>query len=220
MLLEALRLAPPNFPLRGRIISGCATMERLLGRHTEARARVERALAALPDRAVPDAVLLMMELAADGFFQADWERMWEWTRKALAVARELGDPPLEAATTALAATADAFAGLIDDAQRHCEQAARQFDALTDEQLAQRLDAGLFLAGAELHLDHFERARAHGQRTLDVGRATGQGFLLPALLPALGACTRCSEGSRRARRCSRAGSRPRGSRATRRGIRWR
>ena len=42
-------------------------------------------------------------------------------------------------------------------------------------------------GAELHLDRFERGRAHGQRTLDVGRATGQGFLLPALLPALGAC---------------------------------
>ena len=113
--------------------------------------------------------------------------MWEWTRKALAVARELGDPPLVAATTALAATADAFAGLIDDAQRHCDAGREQFDALTDEQLAQRLDAGLFLAGAELHLDHFERARAHGQRTLDVGRATGQGFLLPALLPALGAC---------------------------------
>ena len=42
-------------------------------------------------------------------------------------------------------------------------------------------------GAELHLDHFERGRAHGQRTLDVARATGQGFLLPALLPALSAC---------------------------------
>ena len=55
----------------------------------------------------------MMELAADGFFQTDWERMWEWARKALAVARELDDPPLVAATTALAATADAFAGLID-----------------------------------------------------------------------------------------------------------
>ena len=36
-LVEALRLAPPDFPLRGRMISACATMERLLGRHTEAR---------------------------------------------------------------------------------------------------------------------------------------------------------------------------------------
>ena len=162
-------------------------MERLLGRHDQARARVERALAALPDRAVPDAAFLMTELAADGFFQTDWERMWEWSRKSLAVARELDDPAFEAAATALAATADAFAGLIEDAERHCDAAAKQFDALTDEQLAQRLDAGLFLMAAELHLDRVERGRAHGQRTLDVGRATGQGFVLPALLPALGSC---------------------------------
>ena len=40
----------------------------------------------------------MMELAADGFFQTDCERMWESTRKALAVARGLDDPPVLAAT--------------------------------------------------------------------------------------------------------------------------
>ena len=186
-LIEALRIAPAEFPLRGRMIGACATMERLTGRHAQSRARVEQALAALPDRAVPDAVYLMMELTADGFFHTDWERMWEWSRKALAVARELADPPLLAATTALAASADAFAGQIEDGLKHCEQAAKLVDGLTDEQLGERLDAGLFLMGAELHLDHFERGRAHGQRTLDVARATGQGFLLPALLPALSAC---------------------------------
>jgi len=42
-------------------------------------------------------------------------------------------------------------------------------------------------GAELHLDRFARAREHGARVVAVGRATGQGFLLPALVPALGAC---------------------------------
>ena len=42
--------------MRARMIAACATAERLLGRHAEARARVERALDELPDRAVPDAV--------------------------------------------------------------------------------------------------------------------------------------------------------------------
>ena len=43
-------------------------------------------------------------------------------------------------------------------------------------------------GAELHLDRFAARRAStAPRALDVGRATGQGFLLPALVPALGAC---------------------------------
>ncbi len=185
-LLEALRLAPPGFPLRGRMISACATMERLLGRHAEARARVERALDALPDRGVPDAVFLMIELAADGFFATDWARMWEWARKGLAIARELDDPLVLAAATAQTAIADACAGLIPDALEHAAQAAALVDALTDEQLAQRLDAGLFVMGAELHLDRFRDAREHGTRTVTVGRATGQGFLLPALVPALGA----------------------------------
>ena len=184
-LLEGLRLAPPEFPLRGRLIGACATIERLLGRHAEARARLERGLDALPDRAVPDAVSLMMELAGSGFFRADFESMWEWARKALAVARELDDPPGLAASTAMAAMADAFVGLIDDAQRHCTEAAALVDALPDEQLALRIDAGLYLMGAELHLDRFARAREHGRRAVAVGRATGQGFLFPALVPALG-----------------------------------
>jgi DNA-binding CsgD family transcriptional regulator len=61
------------------------------------------------------------------------------------------------------------------------------DSLPDEALAQRVDAGLYLMAAELQLDRFADARRHGWRALEVGRATGQGFLFPALLPALGAC---------------------------------
>ena len=113
--------------------------------------------------------------------------MWEWGRKGLAVAQTMDDAPTLAASTAFAALADACVGLIDDAQRHCDEAAALVDALPDELLAQRVDAGMHLMGAELHLDRFEAARRHGQRALDVGRATAQGILFPILLPALGAC---------------------------------
>ena len=169
------------------MIAACGTAERLLGRHAEARARLERALDELPDRAVPGGVLLMMELAADGFLQTDYAGMWEWGRKGLAVAQTMDDAPTLAASTAFAALADAFVGLIDDAQRHCDEAAALVDALPDELLAQRVDAGMHLMGAELHLDRFEAALRHGRRALDVGRATAQGMLFPILLPALGAC---------------------------------
>ncbi|WP_053227591.1 helix-turn-helix transcriptional regulator [Solirubrobacter soli] len=186
-LIEALALAPPDFPLRGRMISGCATMERLLGRHEEARRRVEAALDALPDRGNPEAVFLMVELAADAFFATDFNRQWEWSRKGLALAGGLGDPAILAACTAQSAIADACVGLIEDAKRHTAEAAAMVDALSDEQLAQRLDAALFVMGAELHLDRFARGREHGVRAMRIGRATGQGFLLPALVPALCAC---------------------------------
>ena len=138
----------------------------------------------------------------------------------VAVARELDDPPLVAATTALAAVADAFAGLIDDAQRHCAQAARLFDALTDEQLAQRLDGGLFLWAPSCTSTTSSGARtraAHARR-----RSRDR----PGLPPA-GAAARARRVLRAARAararapsCWRAGSRPRACRATRKGSRSR
>ncbi|MDA0174750.1 helix-turn-helix transcriptional regulator, partial [Solirubrobacter taibaiensis] len=186
-LLAALNLKGQALYVRPRMIAGCATAERLMGRFDEARARVEQALAELPDRATSGGLLLMAELATDGFLRTDWALMWEWGRKGLAVSRTLDDPPALAASTAFAALADAFVGLLDDAHAHCDAAARLVDSLPDEQFAQRVDAGLHLMGAELYLDRVADALRHGQRALDVGRATGQGLLFPILVPALGAC---------------------------------
>ena len=59
------------------------------------------------------------------------------------------------------------------------------DALTDEQLAGRLDAAVELAGAEIYLDRFVEAAAHAERALAVGRATGQGQLFPGIYATLG-----------------------------------
>lgn len=186
-LITALNIKGQTPYVRARIIAGCATAERLLGRRDEARARVQRGLDELPDHAGPEGLLLMSELAVDGFLRTDWAVMWEWGRKALAVAKTLDDPPGLAASAAMAALGDAFAGRIVDALVHCDEASRLVDALPDEQFAQRVDAGLHLMGAELHLDRVADALRHGQRTLDVGRATGQGLLFPILVPALGAC---------------------------------
>ena len=65
------------------------------------------------------------------------------------------------------------------------EAAAILDALTDEQLAGRLDAAVELAGAEIYLDRFVEAAAHAERALAVGRATGQGQLFPGVYATLG-----------------------------------
>ena len=151
---------------------------------------------------MPDAVLLMMELAADGFLQGDWARMWEWARKALAVAVTIDDAPTLAASTALAAVADAFTGMVADAQTHCDEAAALVDTLPDELLAQRIDAGLHLMGAELHLSRFAAGRRHGLRTLELGRTTGQGNLLPEPAPRARLVLGDARAPRRERRAAR------------------
>jgi DNA-binding NarL/FixJ family response regulator len=59
------------------------------------------------------------------------------------------------------------------------------DTLTDAQLAERLDAAVELAGAEIYLDRFVEAAAHAERALAIGRATGQGQLFPGIYATLG-----------------------------------
>jgi DNA-binding NarL/FixJ family response regulator len=179
-LVEALALAPDP-----HLVVACAAAERMLDRPAEARARLKRALDGLPERSSPEAAALMLELAVDGFLRADHECLREWAARGLAAARGVGEAPLLAAGLGLAALGGTFTARIPEAQARAAEAAALIDALPDAALADRLDAAMFLAAAEVHLDRFAAARAHAQRALDLGRATGEGALFPALLPVLG-----------------------------------
>ena len=89
----------------------CAGVEHLLGRHTEAHARLEAGLAELEDPDSPEAVALMIELAADGLYRADYDgdEPMGGPRRSTAAA-PLGDRALTAAALAVRATAAALAG--------------------------------------------------------------------------------------------------------------
>jgi DNA-binding NarL/FixJ family response regulator len=92
---------------------------------------------------------------------------------------------LLAAALAVRAWASALAGDGKRAQEHCDEATQVVDELPDDVLARRLDALANLATAELFLDRFTDATRHAQRALDIGRATGQGDLLPLVVAMLG-----------------------------------
>ena len=108
-----------------------------------------------------------------------------WAGRAVAAAAPLGDHPLLAAALAVRAWAGAFAGDGEQAQMHCDEATELADALSDQELARRLSALSHLAAADLYLDRFPAATRHAQRALDIGRATGQGDLLPDVVGMLG-----------------------------------
>jgi ATP/maltotriose-dependent transcriptional regulator MalT len=65
------------------------------------------------------------------------------------------------------------------------QASALVDALTDDQLALRVDAAAWLAAAELSVDRFAEADVHASRGLTLGRADGQGEILLVLQQVLG-----------------------------------
>ena len=185
-LLESIGLAPPEaVALRVRLTTACAGIEHLLGRHEDAHTRLVSAMESLGDPASPEAAALMMELAMDGFFLMEYERMRTWAEQALRTARPLDDRPLTAAAVALLAFASAASGATADAETHSTEAAVLVADLADDELALRLDAAANLAGAELYLDRYEDAGAHAERAMAVGLATGQSEFIPLPYSILG-----------------------------------
>jgi ATP/maltotriose-dependent transcriptional regulator MalT len=186
-LVESLRIVPADaLALRVGLTGACAGIERVLGRHDAARARLVAALDGLPDPHSTEAAALMIDLGVGAFYRMEHDEARAWADRALAVARPLGAEPLQAAAGALAALALAFAGASADAEQYRARAAAMVDAMTDDELAAQLDAVAHLAGAEDYLARFAESLAHAERGIAVARATGQGQLFPVLIPAVNA----------------------------------
>jgi DNA-binding NarL/FixJ family response regulator/tetratricopeptide (TPR) repeat protein len=186
VLLDCANLARRSAPeWRVRATTACAAMEHRLGLRKEAYAHLSEALGDLDDATSEDAVALMIELSANGLFGGEAGAMRNWADRAVAAAKPLGDPALTAAALAARASASAASGDRQRATVHCDEATELVDALSDQQLATRLNTLANLAAADLFLDRFPSASRHAQRALDIGRATGQGDLIPLVVAMLG-----------------------------------
>ena len=167
------------------VISACANIEQLLGRRAEAHARLFGALEELDDPASPEAAAVMISLALDAFLSMDFGEMNAWAERANAVTASLDHRPLRAASLAMLAFAEANAGALAPANEHCTEAAALVDAMSDDELAVRIDAISHLARRRVRArapGRLRRARAPRAR---VGSATGQGAFFPTLISALG-----------------------------------
>lgn len=185
-ILEALALVPPAETAFGlRLSTTCSRIETLLGRHEQAHARLLGALASLSEEAGADAVGLMIELARDAVFHLQYADGQAWAARASAASREIGDPLLMAAALGFEARALAWGGDASKGEARRTEAAALIDVLPDEDLARRLDAIMDLGTAEIYLDRFHEAAIHGERTLEIGRATGQDQQFPGIYATLG-----------------------------------
>jgi DNA-binding NarL/FixJ family response regulator/tetratricopeptide (TPR) repeat protein len=183
-LLESIDLTSEDeTTLRVGLIGACAGVEQLLGHHEEAHARLTAALSTLSDASSPQAVELMLHLAAGDFYRMDYAGMRGWGERALGVARGRG-APLTAASLAVLAVAAAFLGPVAEAEPHRSEAAALLDALPDDELADRLDALTSLSAADIYLHRYGDAASHARRGLALARGTGQGEIAPFLIPVL------------------------------------
>ncbi|MDA0166920.1 AAA family ATPase, partial [Solirubrobacter ginsenosidimutans] len=174
---ECLAAGPPNVPMT----AAAAALEHMLGRHQDAHARLQAALADLPADATREAVLLMLEIGRDGFYRMDYGAMREWAARALDAARALGDRPLIAAAAGELALAGVCGGTIAEAEAAAAEGAAMLEGMADEAVVGHLDLAVNgLAGSEVLLDHYERGGERAEWALGVAEATGQGQVLPLL----------------------------------------
>ena len=184
-LLECIDLTAEDDADRHlNLIGACASVEQLLGHHEEARTRLITAISGLTDTSSGAAVELILNLAVGDFYRMDYLGMGEWGERALTAARPLCEPRLAAASNAILAVANAFSGAIPQAEARCTKAAAILTAVSDRDLAPRLDALAYIATAELYLHRYADAGAHAKRGLAIARATGQGDISPVLIPVL------------------------------------
>ena len=180
-----------------------------------------RALDELPDQASPEAVSLMIELAMDGAAPPGLQGNGATGAPAPPPRRDSsGTRCCRATAVAAYARAAAFAAATQQAEAACTEAAALVDALSDDELARRLDAAAHLASAEFYFHRFDEASAHAERALAIGRATGQGQLFPLIYAVLGhdlAADRA--GSQRPSSCSTAPSRPPARRGNAHTLAW-
>jgi DNA-binding NarL/FixJ family response regulator len=183
-LLEAIAIVPQHSnALCTTLATACAGVERQLGRYEQAHARLVGALHGLPEPSV-ESVELLIELTLNEFYRSRFEAMHDWAARAVKSATVLGDAPLLAAALAMPALASAMTGPTDTARSHRADAAALVDELTDGELSLRPDAAAWLAAAELYLDLYTEADAHGSRAFGLARATGRVDPLFRLYPIL------------------------------------
>jgi DNA-binding NarL/FixJ family response regulator len=186
VLVDALMIVPEEaHETYAELTRACAGVESNLGRHEQARERLAKALEDCPRPGTAHAVAVMIELAMNGFWRSDYAAMQDSAARAVGAARLLDEAPLTAAALAVLALGESMTGAAGRTEVDRSEAAALVDSLSDDELALRLDAAAWLAGAELYLDRYAEADAHAARALAIGRATGHGELFLVLVQILG-----------------------------------
>jgi DNA-binding CsgD family transcriptional regulator len=179
MLTEVLRMVPAGSAARVAVLSFLTTMEHLLGNHVAARELVTTELAGLPVQRGPLAAALRIAVVLSGVMHRGVAL--DEVVTAIAVARETEDRTLLAAALSVGAVGRLSFDIADDlVPSWVDEAAGLVDGMTEAELAERLDAALFLGWAENYLGRTGPAGHHIDRALRVARETGQSHLISSL----------------------------------------
>jgi DNA-binding NarL/FixJ family response regulator len=180
-LAEILDLLPASLvEARGRLLGFTGVIDRLLGRHGDARELLEQTLRGVPDVDSPEAATIELELAADRFFVGDWTAMLPHAERGWEIAARAGGEGLRASAASLVGLAAYSVGQVQAAKARRADALAIVDAPGGEHRGLRLDALDWLGWLELSVEEYDAALGHFARGLAIGRAGGAGHLLTTM----------------------------------------
>jgi ATP/maltotriose-dependent transcriptional regulator MalT len=181
VLDEAARLlAPDRVDQRARLVARIAFAKRMSGHPFESRVLVAQTLQSLPADS-SGALALTLELALDHYWRGEFPQMYEVARGVLDRARSADEQLFTTWAAALCSLASSSLGRLADALCELREAEAAYATLSDDQLAEQLDVGGYVAQAASVLERADDALEHVRRALRLARLTGQSPLIPGLL---------------------------------------
>ncbi|HUO72213.1 MAG TPA: AAA family ATPase [Solirubrobacteraceae bacterium] len=164
---------------RADLVAKIALASRMNGRPFESRPLVTRTLRSLPGEC-ESALALTLELALDHYWRGEFAQMHEIARDVSMRARRDGQQLLACWAAALCSLASSSTNRLDDALAELRAAELSFDAVSDEELAERIDVAGYVAQAASTLERIDDALVHARRGQHVAQMTGQSPLIPGL----------------------------------------
>ncbi len=181
VLEQARGLLPPERSRdRAAVVARIAFANRMSGRPFESRALVQHTLESLPPES-GGALALTLELALDHYWRGEFAQMSEVARDVCSRARSRDETLFATWAAALCSLASSSLNRLADARAELREAEIMYGALSDEQLAEHIDVGGYVAQAASMLERIDDALAHVRRGLRLAQLTGQSPYIPGLL---------------------------------------
>jgi len=173
-------LAPERVDERAELVGRIAFARRMNGHPFQSRALVESTLQTLAPGSA-GALGLTLELALDHYWRGEFGAMYDVARDVADRARVSGQTLSWAWGAALCSLASSSLSRPGIGLVELREAEVAYDALPDEQLAEHLDVGGYIAQAASALERADNALAYVRRVLELAENTGQSPLVPGLL---------------------------------------
>ncbi|MEC3975015.1 helix-turn-helix transcriptional regulator [Amycolatopsis sp. H20-H5] len=179
---EALRILPTEPKAEhANAVAFTALVQRLLGAHAETEAMLRAEIEVLGKPESMACARLTYEFACCQLSSGDSASCREAAARALAVAKQHDQIPLQVACLGLLAMAEVTSGEIGAAADHTRGAVLLLDAMLDNDFAHSLDAVVWIGWSEVLLERWDEALRHFEKAVEVATRTQRWLVLPHLL---------------------------------------